>query len=138
MSLYLCGTLTLDEYASREQNSANCSRGAHVRRGRTKYSACTNVHRLPALENIGAGTVFTYVKAIMMAANVSAAQAMPKAARHTFGVGAVQNIVGLNMVQHWMGHARIETTAIYADVIGKEERALARRTWRSVEVAFLD
>lgn len=51
------------------------------------------------------------------------------AARHTFGVNAIQSGVALNVLQKWMGHARIETTAISADAIGKEERALAQRTW---------
>lgn len=74
----------------------------------------------------------------MNAAKVRDPLAMPKAARHAFGVDAVQNSVALNIIQRWMGHARIETTAIYADVIGREERALARRTWRSIEKALGD
>lgn len=77
----------------------------------------------------GRTTAWKHVKFVMRAAQVSESLAMPKAARHAFGVNAVQSAVALNVVQRWMGHARIETTAIYADVFGKEEQALARRTW---------
>jgi integrase/recombinase XerD len=86
----------------------------------------------------GRTTAWKLVKSVMYDAGIAGAQAMPKAARHAFGVDSVQNCVALNMVQRWMGHARIETTAIYADVIGKEERALARRTWSSLERAISD
>jgi site-specific recombinase XerD len=57
---------------------------------------------------------------------------MPKALRHAFAVDAVLNGIPLNILQRWMGHARLETTAIYAEVLGEEERALARRTWRNL------
>jgi integrase/recombinase XerD len=58
---------------------------------------------------------------------------MPKALRHGFAVDAVLNGVPLNILQRWLGHAKIETTAIYASAIGEEERTLARRAWRSIE-----
>jgi site-specific recombinase XerD len=62
----------------------------------------------------------------LVAANIMDRLAIPKAARHAFGVNAVQNSVVLNIVQRWMGHARIETAAIYTDVIGEDERYLTR------------
>jgi site-specific recombinase XerD len=68
----------------------------------------------------------------MEAAGIQQSLTSPKAARHGFGVNAIQTGVALNIVQRWMGHARIETTAIYADVVGEEERALARRTWETL------
>jgi len=40
------------------------------------------------------------------------------------------------IVQRWLGHARIETTAICASAIGDEERNLARRAWSSLELAI--
>jgi len=51
-------------------------------------------------------------------------------------VEAGQKGVPLNIVQRWLGHARMETTAIYANVLGDEERSLARRTWRSMLYAI--
>lgn len=81
----------------------------------------------------GRTTGWKRVKTIMQRAKIGRAQAMPKAARHALGVDAVQNSVALNLVQRWMGHARIETTAIYTDVVGEEERKLAKRTWSVIE-----
>jgi site-specific recombinase XerD len=33
------------------------------------------------------------------------------------------------MVQKWLGHANLATTAIYANAIGPEEKQLAERMW---------
>jgi integrase/recombinase XerD len=76
------------------------------------------------------------VKSLMRVAGIGEAQCKPKALRHGFAVEAVLNGVPLNILQRWMGHARLETTAIYASVLGKEERQLARRVWRAAELAF--
>ena len=43
--------------------------------------------------------------------------------------GVAEASVPLNMMQKWLGHARIETTAICANAIGREERAIAARMW---------
>lgn len=80
----------------------------------------------------GRTTAWKHVKTVMEAAGIQKSLATPKSARHAFGVNAIQTGVALNVLQRWMGHARIETTAIYADVLGKEERALALRTWASL------
>ncbi len=37
--------------------------------------------------------------------------------------------VPITLVKRWMGHARLQTTEIYLDVIGPEERNLARKMW---------
>jgi integrase/recombinase XerD len=34
-----------------------------------------------------------------------------------------------NLVQRGLGHASLRTTAIYAEVVGPEERAFAARMW---------
>ncbi len=69
------------------------------------------------------------VKALMRMASAPSFVAMPKALRHAFGVEATMENVALTMVQRWLGHKDIKTTAIYTTVVGPEERALARRTW---------
>lgn len=74
-------------------------------------------------------TAWKHVKAVMEAAGVPRSIASPKAARHAFAVDAIQLGIALNLVQRWMGHARIETTSIYADVTGEEERTIAERMW---------
>ena len=75
-------------------------------------------------------TAWQRVKERMKEAGIPHARAMPKALRHAFGVqGTVEAGVPLNIMQKWMGHARIETTAIYANAVGREERILANRMW---------
>ena len=56
-------------------------------------------------------------------------QASPKGLRHGFGVAAVSAGIPLNLVQKWLGHAQLTTTAIYADAVGAEEKDIARRMW---------
>src|SRR5882762_5739174 len=74
-------------------------------------------------------TAWNRVKALMHIAGIVEGPAMPKALRHAFGVGGTQAGVPLNLIQRWLGHADIETTAIYTDVMGDEERFLADRMW---------
>jgi integrase/recombinase XerD len=75
-------------------------------------------------------TAWRCVKQVMRRAAVSGAAAMPKGLRHTFGVAGFQ-AVPPHMVQRWLGHASLRTTAIYGDVSGREERLLAKRIWDS-------
>lgn len=78
----------------------------------------------------GRTTAWKYVKMVMLEAGIPAFCASPKALRHAFGVvGVSEASVPLNMLQKWLGHARIETTAIYASAVGAEERSIARRMW---------
>lgn len=58
-----------------------------------------------------------------------APQCSPKGLRHGFGVNATVNGIPLHMLQKWMGHAQLSTTAIYADAVGKEEQDIAARMW---------
>ena len=34
-----------------------------------------------------------------------------------------------SLVQKWLGHAQLSTTAIYADAVGEEEHSIASRMW---------
>jgi integrase len=78
----------------------------------------------------GRTTAWQRVKDVMAAAGIVKGLAMPKALRHAFGVhGIAESEIPLNMVRKWLGHARIETTAIYANAVGREERAIAARMW---------
>ena len=69
------------------------------------------------------------VHAVMEAANLSGPQASPKGLRHGFGVTAVSAGIPLNLVQKWLGHAQLTTTAIYADAVGAEEKYIAKKMW---------
>lgn len=77
----------------------------------------------------GRTTAWRHVKEVMTAAEISGLHASPKGLRHGFGVQAVRSGVPLNLLQRWLGHADIATTAIYADVMGAEEREIAARMW---------
>lgn len=79
---------------------------------------------------IARGTAWRQVKAVMEMAGVVATAASPKGLRHGFGVHAIRSGVPLNLLQRWLGHADIATTAIYADVMGPEEREIAARMWQ--------
>jgi integrase/recombinase XerD len=69
------------------------------------------------------------VHAVMQAAGLDGPQASPKGLRHGFGLAAVSAGIPLNLVQKWLGHAQLTTTAIYADAVGAEEKDIARRMW---------
>lgn len=47
-------------------------------------------------------------------------------------MGALQASIPLHLVQKWMGHAHMSTTAIYADVCGDDEAAFAARFWNDL------
>lgn len=66
---------------------------------------------------------------IMKKAELKGIHATPKGLRHGFAIACLDKGIPLNMVQKWMGHARITTTAIYANATGQEERKLAARLW---------
>jgi integrase/recombinase XerD len=77
-------------------------------------------------------TAWKRVKQVMLAVGVHPSVAKPRALRHAFGVGAVQRRIALSVIKRWLGHTKIETTAIYADPVGDEERELARLMWEEV------
>jgi len=76
-------------------------------------------------------TGWRIVKQEMAKAGVTGVKASPKGLRHTSATTSVLKDVPLTMVQKWLGHARLENTKIYLDIIGEEERALAKRVWNA-------
>lgn len=76
-------------------------------------------------------TAYRRIRKVMESAHLNGLHAMPKGLRHCFGVSAIQSQVPLNLVQRWLGHADMRTTAIYAGAMGPEERNIARRMWRA-------
>jgi integrase/recombinase XerD len=69
------------------------------------------------------------VHTVMAAAGLAGVPASPKGLRHGFGVAAVTAGIPLNLVQKWLGHAQLSTTAVYANAVGAEEKDIARRMW---------
>jgi site-specific recombinase XerD len=68
-------------------------------------------------------------KTVMEEAVIRSLPATPKGLRHGFGVHGVMSGIPLNLIQRWLGHADIATTAIYTNVLGPEERSIAARMW---------
>ena len=74
-------------------------------------------------------TAYRMVKDHMSQAGIAGAMASPKGLRHGFAIACIAKSIPLPTIQKWMGHARLETTAIYLAASGDEERNLARRIW---------
>ena len=75
-------------------------------------------------------TAFRRVQEVIAAAGIpDGPHACSKGLRHGFGVQAVSRGIALNMVQKWLGHAQLTTTAIYANAVGEEEQSIAARMW---------
>jgi integrase/recombinase XerD len=73
---------------------------------------------------------YEIIKQLMIDAGISeGSHRSPKGLRHAYGVNAISKDIPLNMLQKWMGHADITTTAIYANAIGKEEAQIANKMW---------
>jgi len=96
-----------------------------------------NVHGLPTgdgaerLWNISRTAAWLLVKRVMLEAAIPAGvHASPKGLRHGFAIHALRTNVPLSLVQRWLGHASIATTAIYLQVMGAEEREIAERMWK--------
>jgi len=70
------------------------------------------------------------VKRVMIEAGIpDGPHRSPKGLRHGFGVHAIVQGVPLSMLQRWLGHAQLSTTAVYAQAVGKEEQDIAARMW---------
>jgi integrase len=79
-------------------------------------------------------TAWRLIKSVARRAQIIGLPASPRGLRHAFGVGSLQSGIPLNLLQRWLGHARISTTAIYADASGPEEIALAEKFWNYEKV----
>lgn len=76
------------------------------------------------------GQAWRLVKGVMRAGRIAEGPHMtPRGLRHSFGLHAIQSGVPLNLVQRWLGHASMTTTAIYLQAMGEEERRIAGRMW---------
>jgi integrase/recombinase XerD len=74
-------------------------------------------------------TAWRTVKTVMVAAGIAGPQACPKGFRHGFGHSHCRIHTPLHVIQRWMGHAQLSTTAIYMGLSSAEERSFARRFW---------
>ena len=79
--------------------------------------------------NFSRPTAYRLVKDCMAKAGIIGGMDSPKGLRHGFAVACLTQKIPLTTVKKWLGHARLETTAIYLEVMGDEERELAKRLW---------
>lgn len=114
------------------------------KRGLTAHRAIPiPVHFLKFLESIAPAPAplfglsrtrgWEVVKRTMKDAGLDGIKASPKGLRHGYAIACIENNIPLTMVQKFLGHARLETTQIYLNTIGKEERRFASRLWPEKE-----
>ena len=69
------------------------------------------------------------VRTVMDAAGLSGIKSTARGLRHALGVHAALTHVPETRLQSWLGHASLQTTAIYIAASGPEDRAIAQRMW---------
>lgn len=99
---------------------------AHFRMTERQRHAAVAAERLWPWSRV---TAWRLIKSVMLAADITGRHATPRGLRHAFGVDTLQSGVPLNLIQRWMGHSRMSSTAVYAAVAGPEELHFARRFW---------
>ena len=70
-----------------------------------------------------------HISRVMKCAGIKGLHATPKGLRHGFGVRMAQKTRNPRLVQKLLGHKSLETTAIYMDLVGEEERAEVIAAW---------
>lgn len=123
-------------FATLKQRKKHVFRAVPIPRGLVTFLSSYSAEGSGLLWPWGRTTGWKITKAVMNKAGITDSLCKPKALRHAFAIEAGQKGIPLNIVQRWLGHARIETTAIYASAIGDEERNLAKRSWVSLEQAL--
>src|SRR3546814_500577 len=83
------------------------------------------------LWNFSRTTGWRLVGAVMDAAGIGGVKSCARGLRHALGVHAAVTEVPETRIQSWLGHASLETTAIYLSATGPEDRAIAERMWRN-------
>ena len=75
-------------------------------------------------------TAYRKVKEVMEVAGIEdGPHKMPKGLRHAYGLNAILKGVPVTSLRKWMGHAQLETTAIYVDAVGAQQAEIAARMW---------
>ena len=69
------------------------------------------------------------IRAVMDEVQLSGIKATPRGLRHSFAVNLVLGDVPLPTVQRLLGHAQLQTTGIYLQFAGEDERELVSRVW---------
>ena len=70
------------------------------------------------------------VRTVMDTAGLTGIKGSARGLRHALGVHAAVSHIPEARLQSWLGHASMQTTAIYVSASGPEDRAIARRMWQ--------
>ena len=73
-------------------------------------------------------TASRHLKRVMAEAQISGVRSSSRGLRNGFAVHAV-SLVPITMVKKWLGHTALETTEIYLNIVGIEERQIAELIW---------
>lgn len=74
-------------------------------------------------------TAWRRIKGMMLELDIPQFVAQPKALRHALAIDASRKKIVPGLTQLWLGHAKLETTMLYATPVDDEERELARLLW---------
>lgn len=83
--------------------------------------------------NFSRTTGYEIIKDCMKRAGIEGSKATPKGLRHGFAIACVSHGVPVTTLQKWMGHTKLSTTAIYLDLVGEDERRMAKAVWEAIE-----
>jgi len=72
------------------------------------------------------------IKLVMNDAQLFGIKACARGLRHSLGIHAITKHVPETRLQCWLGHSSLETTSIYVNAVGAEDRLLASRMWAEV------
>jgi len=86
----------------------------------------------------GRSTAWRIITGAMIMAGIDGPQACPRGLRHGFGMRAAGEAIPPGIIQRWMGHANLETTQIYLDAQGDEERGFAARMFAGSQLSQSD
>lgn len=74
-------------------------------------------------------TGYRIIKDVMREAGIEGTKASPKGLRHSFAFANVSQGIPVNKVQSFLGHSELETTSIYLEISGEDDRDLLKRIW---------
>jgi len=74
-------------------------------------------------------TGWRIVKKCMSEIGLDGIKASPKGLRHGFAIACVTEGIPITTVQRWLGHTQLDTTSVYLDFVGEDERELAKKIW---------
>jgi integrase len=83
-------------------------------------------------------TGWKIIKKCMSDAKLGGVKATPKGLRHGYAIACVSAEIPLPILQRWLGHSSLQTTGIYLDFVGDDERDLASKVWIGLSAAEIE